>query len=289
MRPSRGMIAVFLLPAVALYTVFVLIPALSAFGYSFTDFTGVTRPRWIGLENFTELADTGSDFTAALLNNLFIILVPGTATLLVALAFAFFIDQQLHGSRLFRVVFFFPNILPLAATAALWILVFSATDIGAVNRVLRAMGFAPAQFMSSANLLRSLVPILVWGGAGFYMILFLAAMSSIPSTLYEAARMDGAGLWHQFRHVTLPLLRDTIAMCLIFTIIGGLKFFDLIWIFEKQHPTRDSHVVATLIYSMAFNQYRSGYGAAMSIVQFVLILAVTLVSLKLFRKERLEY
>ena len=78
-------------------------------------------------------------------------------------------------------------------------------------------------------------------------------------------------------------------MCVIFTIIGGLKFFDLIWIFEKQNPTRDSHVLATLIYSMAFRQYRSGYGTAISVVQFVLILVVTLVSMRLFRKDRLEY
>ena len=285
----RRLIVLFVGPALLVYGLLYLLPALSAFALSLTRFDGVSAPIWVGLDNYLELFSRQGLFFRALLNNLFLIFVPGILVLTTALLFAYWIDQGLKGARWYRIFFFFPNIMPTAAVSILWLLIFSVTDMGLVNSGLRYLGFEPIAFWESSNVLWSLVPVMVWAGVGFFMILFLAAMSSIPDTLYEAARIDGAGLWSQFLHVTLPLLRDTIATCWIFIIIGGLKAFDLVWIVEKEIPTRDSHTMATLMYSEAFRQFRIGYGTAMSVILFIIILTVTLFSMRGYRKERLEF
>ena len=286
---SRRLIVLFVGPALLVYGLLYLLPALSAFALSLTRFDGVSAPIWVGLDNYLELFSRQGLFFRALLNNLFLIFVPGILVLTTALLFAYWIDQGLKGARWYRIFFFFPNIMPTAAVSILWLLIFSVTDMGLVNSGLRYLGFEPIAFWESSNVLWSLVPVMVWAGVGFFMILFLAAMSSIPDTLYEAARIDGAGLWSQFLHVTLPLLRDTIATCWIFIIIGGLKAFDLVWIVEKEIPTSDSHTMATLMYSEAFRQFRIGYGTAMSVILFIIILTVTLFSMRGYRKERLEF
>ena len=286
---SRRLIVLFVGPALLVYGLFYLLPALAAFGLSLTRFDGLSSPAWVGLDNYRELIGEQSLFFQALLNNLFLILVPGFLMLAIALLFAYWIDQRLKGASWYRVFFFFPNIMPTAAVSILWLLIFSVTDMGLVNSALGYLGFAPIAFWESDKVLWTLVPVIIWSGVGFFMILFLAAMSSIPESLYEAARIDGAGLWLQFVHVTLPLLRDTIATCWIFVIIGGLKAFDLVWIVEKELPTSASHTMATLMYSEALRQFRIGYGTAMSVILFAIILAVTLVSMRGYRTERLEF
>jgi ABC-type sugar transport system permease subunit len=288
-RLSYRLIALFVGPAFFVYVLLYLAPSLAAFGLSLTDFDGISRPVWVGLDNYRELFKLQGIFFNALLHNLFLIFVPGVFLLAISLLFAYWIDQGLKGAMWYRVLFFFPNIMPTAATSILWLLIFSVTDMGLVNALLTHLGVEPVAFWESSRVLWTLVPVIVWSGVGFFMILFLAAMSSIPDTLYEAARIDGAGLWSQFIHVTLPLLQDTIATCWIFIIIGGLKAFDLVWIVEKEVPTGASHTMATLMYSEAFRQFRIGYGTAMSVILFLIILSVTLISMRTYRKERLEY
>lgn len=286
--PTR-MILLFVGPALLIYGLLYLLPALAAFALSLGKFDGISPPIWVGLDNYRELFSLQGLFFQSLLHNLFLIFVPGILMLVIALLFAYWIDQGLKGAGWYRVFFFFPNIVPTAATSILWLLIFSITDMGLVNSVLRYLGLEPIAFWESSNVLWTLVPVIVWSGVGFFMILFLASMSSIPDSIYEAARIDGAGLWSQFIHVTLPLLRDTIATCWIFIIIGGLKAFDLVWIVEKEMPTSASHTMATLMYSEAFRQFRIGYGTAMSVILFIIILGVTLLSMRVYRKERLEY
>jgi len=121
------------------------------------------------------------------------------------------------------------------------------------------------------------------------MILFLAAMQNIPESFYEAARIDGASAFHQFTHITLPLIWDTIVVALVFFGIGGLKVFDQIWIFEQQQPSPESNTIATLLYSKIFEEYNVGEGTAIAVIQFVLVLVVTLVLLRMWRREPLEY
>lgn len=293
MRRGRGrglFIAVFLGPPLLVYSVFVLLPAVNAFRYSLTRWDGLSPPLWVGLENFRKLVASGSLFLTAFGHNLFLTFVPGIIILSLALFFAHIIHQRIRGARLFRVAFFFPNVISSVAIALLWILIYSTTDVGLLNNLLKMFGHKePIAFTQSSRLLWSIVPMSVWTSTGFFMVLFLAAMENIPETYYEAARLDGASRAAQFWRITLPLMWDVLTTGIVFLVVGGLKFFDAIWVMENGRPSSATHTMSTLMYSKVFEEYNIGYGAAIAVLLFVLVLMATMVSLRLLRRERLEY
>lgn len=289
-REQRLFILTFLGPPLALYALFVLLPAVNAFRYSLTRWDGLTPPRWAGLANFRKILASGSDFLPAIGHNVFLTLVPGAIILSLALFFAYSIHQGIRGARIYRVAFFFPNVISSVAIALLWVLIYSTTDVGLLNNLLKLLGHRQAiAFTESGNLLWAIVPMVVWTATGFYMLLFLAAMENIPETYYEAARLDGTTPSGQFRHITLPLMWDVLTTGIVFLVVGGLKFFDAIWVMENGRPSPATHTMSTLMYSKVFQEYNVGYGTAISVMLFVLVLTATLVSLRLLRRERLEY
>jgi len=290
-RANFWFLLVFLGPSVALYALFVLLPGLNAFRYSLTRWDGLGDAVWVGLGNFAKILERSSDFIPALKHNVFLMFVPGCITLTLALFFAYVIHQGIRGGRVFRVAYFFPNVISSVAVALLWVLVYSTTDVGLLNNVLK-LWFGrtePIAFAESSRLLWALVPMIVWSSTGFYLVLFLAAMENIPQTYYEAARLDGAGSWAQFWNVTMPLMWDVLTTGIIFLVINGLKIFDVIWVMENGRPTGATHTMATLMYSKVFEEYNIGYGTAVAVLLFVLVLLATLISFRLLRRERLEY
>ncbi len=295
-------IAVFLAPALVLFTAFVALPGVRALLYSLQRWDGLTEARWVGLDNFARLFREGDLFLIALGHNLFLLAVAGSLILVLALAFAAMLHRRIRGAGLFRVAFFFPNVIAAVAVALLWILLYSATDFGVINaalgafqRMCHSFGWdwprvpLPFPFLDSRYLLYSLIPMMVWSAVGFYMVLFLAAMEGIPEEYYEAAKIDGATPLQQFRHITLPLIREVFTVGVVFLVITSLKFFDPIWVMENQRPTRDSHVLTTLLYQKVFTEYNVGYGSAVAVMLFLLVFCATLISLKLSRAERVEY
>jgi len=289
-RHQNVFIATFLGPPLLVYAVFVLIPAVNAFRYSLTRWDGLSKPVWVGLANFRTILSSGSDFLPAIQHNLFLTCVPGIITISLALFFAYTIHQRIRGARLFRITFFFPNVISGVAVALLWILIYSTTDVGLLNAILKLLGHSrPIAFTESRNLLWAIVPMSVWSATGFYMVLFLASMENIPETYYEAARLDGASSATQFRYITLPLMWDVLTTGVVFLVVGGLKFFDAIFVMENGRPSRATHTMSTLMYSKVFQEYNIGYGTAISVMLFVLVLAATLLSLRIMRRERLEY
>jgi ABC-type sugar transport system permease subunit len=287
---QRLFILSFLGPPLALYGLFVLLPAVNAFRYSLLRWDGLGAPAWVGLENFRALLSGSSDFLSAIGHNLFLTIVPGAMILALALFFAYMVHQRVWGARVFRVAFFFPNVISSVAIALLWVLIYSTTDVGLLNNVLKALGQKEAiAFTESSRLLWAIVPMMVWTATGFFMVLFLAAMENIPETYYEAAKLDGAASAGQFWHITLPLMWDVLTVGIVFLVVGGLKFFDAIWVMENGRPAPASHTMSTLMYSKVFEQYDVGYGTAIAVLLFLLVLASTLVSLRLLRRERIEY
>ncbi|HZO90377.1 MAG TPA: sugar ABC transporter permease [Chthonomonadaceae bacterium] len=290
-RDQKLFIATFLGPPLALYAVFVLIPAFNAFRYSLLRWDGLGKPTWIGLANFQKILARGSDFLPALYHNAFLTVVPGSIILVLALFFAYVIHQRIKGARLFRIAFFFPNIISSVAIALLWILIYSPGGAGLLNNLLKSWFHRtqPIAFAESSHLLWALVPMIVWSATGFYLVLFLAAMENIPESFYEAARLDGASSAGLFRHITLPLMWDVLTTGIIFLIIGGLKFFDAIWVMENGRPSPNTHTMSTLMYSKVFEEYNIGYGTAIAVLLFLLVLLATLISRRLLTRERLEY
>ena len=301
-KQGSQFIVVFLAPALFLYTAFVAVPAVRALAYSLEHWNGLTPPRWAGLDNFAALFESGGLFLRALSNNLILLLGAGSIITLLSLFFASLLHRRIRGAALFRVTFFFPNVIASVAVALLWVLLYSTTEFGLVNALLakiqtalHALGLAspnivfPFPFLASNHLIFSLIPMLVWAATGFYMLLYLAAMQSIPETYYEAARLDGASPCQQFRHITLPLIREVLVIGVVFLLITTLKIFDPIWVMENQRPTSDSHVLATLVYEKAFTEYNIGYGATVAVMLFLFVFCATLVSLRLRQSERMEY
>lgn len=301
-RNERIFIVTFLLPAFLLFALFVAWPGLQAFGYSLLRWDGLTEAEFVGLQNYRDLFSDSSLFLAALRNNLILVAGAGTATILLALAFAGVVHRRVRGASIFRIAFFFPNVIASVAVALLWVLLYSAANFGLFNALiaglqdsLHSVGLAwpnwslPIPFMDSKHLIFSIVPMMVWAATGFYMVLFLAAMQGIPESYYEAAKLEGATPWQQFRHITLPLIREVLAVGIVFLVIGILKFFDPIWVMENQRPTKDSHVMATLLYQKVFSEYNVGYGAAVAVLLFLLVFAATLVSLRVSRGQRVEF
>ncbi len=147
----------------------------------------------------------------------------------------------------------------------------------------------PYAFLDTSRLIYALIPMIVWTAVGFYMVLFLAAMQSIPEELYEAAKLDGATGRQQFFSITLPLIREIFVVGVVFFIISSAKFFDAVWVMENEIPSVDSHVLATVLFQKVFTEYNIGYAAAVAVVLFALVFIATLITLRWSRKEALEY
>ncbi len=300
MKRERGQvffIMTFIAPAFFLFTVFVAIPSVRALAYSLQKWDGLSEPEWVGFSNFVHMFSEGDLFIPALRHNLFLTVVGGALVMTLSLFFASVLHRRVRGANVFRVAFFFPNVISAVAIALLWMLLYSTTDFGVINGILRwaqqTFGWPgielPFPFVNSRYLIYSIVPMMAWTFTGFYMILFLAAMENIPESLYEAAKLDGAGPFAQFRHITLPLIREVLTVGLVFLIITTLKYFDPVWVMENQRPTKDSHVMATVLYQKAFSEYNVGYGSAVAVLLFILVFASTFLTLRLSRKEALEY
>lgn len=296
-REQRLFIATFLTPALILFTIFVAIPSVRALGYSLRKWDGLSAPKWVGLKNFVDLFKDSDLFLVALKHNVFLMIVGGSLTLALSLFFAAALHRRVRGASIFRVAFFFPNVIASVAIALLWVLLYSTTNFGVINSILAQVkavtGWPPIDlpfpFVDSKYLIYSIVPMTVWTATGFYMVLFLAAMENIPETFYEAAILDGATEFAQFRYITFPLIREVFTVGVVFLVIGSLKFFDAIWVMENQWPTKDSHVLATVLYQKVFTEYNVGYGSAVAVLLFILVFLATIVTLRLSRKEALEY
>lgn len=327
---------VFLAPSLLLFTGLVAVPGVRALLYSLQNWDGLSDPTWAGLDNFRALFSDDL-FLNALKHNIILMLGAGSLTLFLALTFAALIHRGIRGAGLFRVAFFFPNIIAAVAVAILWQLMYSITGFGIINLILvwiqdtltaiitwtagfTMKGFIffqpesthldslrtfiiaiantdsaiqfdlfPFPFTASENLIYALIPMLTWISVGFYMILFLAAMQSIPEEFYEAADLEGATNRQQFWHITLPLIREVFIVGIVFFIISSAKFFDAVWVIESEFPNNDSHVMATVLYQKVFTEYNVGYAAAVAVVLFALVFLATLITLNFSRKESIEY
>lgn len=296
---QRLLIITFLTPALVLFTALVTVPGVRALAYSLRRWDGLSEPKWVGLANFAALLRDRDVFLRALGHNLFFMVVGGTLVLALSLFFAAVLHRRVRGAVVFRVAFFFPNVISSVAIALLWTLLYSTTEFGVVNALLarfqpalEALGLhvaLPFPFVDSKYLIYAVIPMMVWAATGFYMVLFLAAMENIPETFYEVAQLEGATAWAQFRNITFPLIREVFTVGVVFLVIGSLKLFDAIWVMENSFPTPESHVLATLLYQKVFSEYNIGYGSAIAVLLFILVFLATLVTLRLSRREALEY
>lgn len=274
-------------PALLLYGAFLLWPILQTVWLSLTNWNGLTAtPTWVGLENYRRLV--GDDrFAAALGNNLLWVvgswLAQGLGLLLAALLSA----QWIRGRTLFRTLLFIPATLALVVVGIVWDQIYNP-NTGMLNSALNSAGLdslSRGWLSDESTAMPAVIATANWTYYGFAMVIFLAGLQAIDRHLYEAAELDGAGAWKQFRHITIPGLRNQITLLLVISFINTLRTFDLVYVMTNGGPGHKTEVVAYYIYSLAFVTRQVGYGAAVATALTVLILAVTAVFLWLRERD----
>ena len=291
----RGPLAAgFVGPSLVLFGAFVLLPSAGALVWAFTRWDGFTGRSWAGLLNFKWLLLESDTFWFALKNNLYLMIVPTLAVVPMALFFAAMIHRGVWGAGFFRAVFLFPNLLGGIAATLLWMNAYDPHG-GLVNEALVKLGmwtgsdwlksFSGYAWLSQANLYRALIPIYLWMACGFNLVLYLAAMQGISQELYEAAELDGASEWRQFFAITLPQIREVLAISAVFIVIAGLNTFEMIWLLTSQDPTSGAHVLSTLMVSTMFKEFEIGRATAIAVVMFVLVLAGSVLLLRTVRER----
>jgi N-acetylglucosamine transport system permease protein len=292
----------FLAPGLLLYIVFVLSPFAQAFHYSLTDWTGISPEfEYVGLQNFERLLND-SIFLRALRNNAMVLVFVPAITVFLALLFAFLLNvgggatsagvKGIRGSGFYKLVFFMPQVLAIPVIAVIWSVIFEPTSTGLANSALGAVGIGPLGFLSDPDLaLWCVMWVLVWGSVGFYLVLFNAAISSVPREIFEAAVIDGASRSATFRRVTLPLLWDTVQTSWVFLAILALDIYALVAVMTAGPggPDNATQVMSLQIAQNGFNFGRAGYASAMGVVLFFLTMVIAVFMLRISRRERIEY
>ncbi|TDC28201.1 sugar ABC transporter permease [Kribbella albertanoniae] len=275
----------FILPNFLGFAALTLIPVIASLALSFLDWDSYSTPRWVGLDNFERMIHN-DNFWTALRNTAYYAVGHVPLTLAAALGFAVLLNQKLKGVRFFRTALFFPYITSLVAVAVVWNMLLSP-DLGPVNQFLRAIGIdnPPGWTTSTTWAMPAVIVASVWRDLGYYMILYLAGLQTIPAELYEAAEVDGATGWQRFRYITLPGLRPTTFFVLIMLTISSFKVFDLIQVMTEGGPGRATLVLSQVIYREGIVQGRFGYSSAVSMVLFVIVLTITIVQFRLQKRN----
>lgn len=267
----------FLLPNFIGFLVFTGIPVIMGFFISLTDYSGYGNKNFVGLANYARmLHDT--DFAIALKNNLFYSLTSVPLTILFSLLLALMLNRKLYGGKMFQTIYFFPNLTSMVAVGCVFLQLFESKK-GPINQLLLSLGMEnpPKWFWGSSTALFTVVIVVVWKQAGYYMVMMLGGLKNIPQHLYEAAKIDGANAWQAFWNVTWPMLSPTTFMVTILTFIASFQVYDIINVTTEGGPGRSTEVLVMRLYKEAFKYGRMGYGSAIGYFLFLIIFLITLV------------
>jgi ABC-type sugar transport system permease subunit len=275
----------FLLPNFLGFALLTLVPMVFGLALSFMEWSPWGDPEWVGFENFERMF-RNSTFWIALWNTTYYAAGHIPLTMVVSLCLALLLNRALAGLGFFRTAFFLPYVTSLVAVAVVWNMLFNPTS-GPVNQFLQVVGVTdpPGWTSSTAWAMPAVIIASVWRDMGYYMVLFLAGLQTIPTELYEAARVDGANAWQRFWNITLPGLRPTTFFVLIMCTVASFKVFDLIVVMTDGGPGRATKVLSQLIYEEGIREGRFGYASAISLVLFLLVAGFTVIQFLLQRRR----
>ncbi len=286
--------ALFIAPAAIALFLTMAVPMADAVLLSLQHWNGMAPPRWIGLTNYENLAQDATFFKALWHTAYFTVCTVILQTIL-PLLIASLLSSGIRGSTVFRTLYFMPVMISLAISGLLWAMLFEP-NFGAVNTVLRAVGlsgFTQLWLAGTDTVMPSVIIVSVWQSLGFYLVIFFAAVQSVPKELYEAAELDGANGWSRFLNVTVPTIRPVILIVIVLNTINGIKVFDQIWVMTAGGPDYASATLGTYLYAMAFgamgaSNSRLGYATSIAIVILLLSIVVSAVQLRLGRRRDLD-
>ncbi|AWL11985.1 sn-glycerol-3-phosphate transport system permease protein UgpA [Saliniradius amylolyticus] len=276
----------FLIPACAIIGAFVLYPMLHAIAASLTDYNMITESRFVGLDNYAQLAEDPF-FWNALQNTLLYLVIVVPVLVIAPIFLAILVNRSLPGIKLFRAIFYLPVITSLVVTGLIWKWLYE--EQGLLNYFLMATGITddPVAFLTDpANALFSVMAVTIWTGMGYYMVIYLAGLQSIPRDLYEAAEVEGISKFKQTLYITIPLLKPSIAVVSVMSSIAAMKVFEEIYVMTQGGPLDATKTLVYFIYQSAFEEFEMGYASAAGVVLFLMTLCFSLINLFMLRKDK---
>lgn len=287
---NKRSIAVFVLPAFLIYAVFTLFPILYNIYVSFLKTDLMSPSRFVGLKNYYNLLHD-KVFITALKNNILMVIGSLIAHLPVALLLGNIIFQKIKGSHFFQTVFFLPSVICGVAVGLTWTFIYHS-EFGLVNMLLKTLGFenlTHAWLADKNTALFCIIIVVMWQFVGYHMIIQLAAMRNIPSSLYEAAEIDGASKWTQFKSITFPLIKPILKIDAVLIITGSLKYYDLVAVMTGGGPNHSTELMSTYMFYQGFRTMKYGYSAAIGVILLVLCMGAVGLSNLVFRAEPIEF
>lgn len=282
-KKTKFYVFLFIVPALLIYFVFQIIPLVGAVFFSFMDWNGIggSALEFVGFQNFAN-AFKNADFLLSLKNMLKMVVFSVVFHTPIALLMAVAINTKCRGYRVFKALFFVPTVFPLTAVGLMWYFVFMPT--GSCNALLEAIGLSglvTPWLVDASTAMNTIVFVNIWAGIGYFMVILLAGLTTIPDDLYEAASIDGATGVQKFFRITVPMLKPTISMCIVLDIIGSVKVFDLVFAMTGGGPNGLTNLPTTLMYNEAFKYSHYGLGSAIGIIILLICLVATIVTNKL--------
>ena len=277
----------FVSPALIGFGIFTFGAILYSLYLSFTDYNLLGSPEWLGLENYIRAFTNDQYFYQYFGNTFYFALVLVPVVLVISLFLAILINKKVGKiAKAYRVALFLPSITSTVAVSMVWLWIFNP-DMGIMNNFLTAIGFHnPPMWLSDPEWSKpALIIMRVWQMSGYYMLLFLAGLQTIPETLYEAAEVDGASSWQKFRRITVPLLSNTTFVVVILLVIESFNMFESIFVMTEGGPLGSTSTIMYYIYEQGFMSYNMGYASALAWIFFALILVFTLIQFR-FRREQ---
>ncbi len=271
-----------LLPAIAVIIFFRFFPMAQAFYISLTSYDLLSPPRFIGLANFADLVQDPTFLNSVQVSVAYVVfsVVP---VWVLSLGLAMLFNRSIRAKNWFRAAAFMPVVMPAVVNAVVW--TFMYQQDGVVNTILGWFGLDPIPWLrSSAWALWAVIIIGIWRATPYYMVIFLAGLQAIPEEYYEAAQIDGANAWQQFRGITLPLLQPTTMLVVVMSVIVALKVFAVPMIMTGGGPADATRVLPLFIYQTAFEFFKMGRAAAMSVFLFIAMMVFTIFQIRLFSR-----
>ena len=286
---NKWVIAMYILPALLLVSVLIFIPLILTGYYGLMDWDGIGDMEFVGLENYINAIQDAKFWDSAW--HSILLAMFSTLSLVIYLAISLILASKIKGANLLRKIYLIPMLLSSVAIAQLWIKVFNPSN-GILNTMLRWVGVEnPPLWLSDTSIVlyAIFIPIL-WQYAGFYILIYYAALKNIPESLIEAAKIDGATPLQIALKVKLPLIMGVVKVTIVLAIVGSLKYFDLIYVMTEGGPNGSSEVMASYMYKLAFSSNNFGYGSAIGFLLLVITLIVTFIINKLTAsKDEIQY
>ncbi len=274
----------FILPAFVILLVFAFFPVVFSAVTSFMKWNLPYQPSWIGLQNYQYLFQNPVGwkvFRGALINTLYFTAGSVPLNMIISLFIALFLNQKLRGVGLFRTAYFLPTITSTVAMSVVWMWLYHPANYGLFNTLLLRLGLPVQRWLRDPVLaMPALIAMGIWHGMGYNVIIFLAGLQGIPAHLYEAAKIDGAGTWAQFRKITWPLLSPTTFYVLVIGVINAMQAFSQMHVMTQGGPLGRTTTIVYYLYQLAFENFTMGRASAVACVLFVLLLALTLIQFR---------